>query len=76
LIITLAALLKPELLLERLAKFLQVNAGATAPEWAAPAGGGKVLQVIQATYATQVTNSTSTFEDTGLTATITPSADK
>jgi hypothetical protein len=55
-------------------QILQVNAGATAPEWAAPAGGGKVLQVIQATYATQVTNTTSTFEDTGLTATITPSA--
>ena len=34
--------------------------------------GGKVLQVVNATYATQVSNSTSTFADTGLTATITP----
>jgi hypothetical protein len=25
---------------------LTVNSGATAPEWAAPAGGGKVLQVV------------------------------
>ena len=44
------------------------------PVWATPAGGGKVLQVIQATYATSTTNSTSTFADTGLTATITPSS--
>ena len=32
---------------------LTVNSGATAPEWAAlPGGGGKVLQVIQATFGT------------------------
>ena len=41
-------------------------------KWAAPAGGGKVLQVVSATYSTQATNSTTTFADTGLTATITP----
>jgi hypothetical protein len=46
------------------------------PSWATPAagGGGKVLQVINATYATGTSNSTSTYADTGLTATITPSS--
>jgi len=46
------------------------------PSWATPAagGGGKVLQVINATYSTETTNSTSTFADTGLTASITPSS--
>ena len=54
---------------------LQVNSGATAPEWATPAGGGgKVLQVVNATYGTQTTNSTMTHADTGLTASITPSS--
>jgi hypothetical protein len=53
---------------------LTVNSGATAPEWADAAGGGKVLQVVQATYSTEVTNATSTYADTGLTATITPSS--
>ena len=45
--------------------------------WAAVGGGGgggKVLQVVQATYATQVNVATSTPTDTGLTASITPSA--
>jgi hypothetical protein len=45
-------------------------------KWATPAGGGgKVLQVVNATYSTQVSNSTgTTFADTGLTASITPSS--
>jgi hypothetical protein len=43
-------------------------------KWAAPAGGGKVLQVVEATYSTQTATSSSSFSDTGLTATITPSA--
>ncbi len=43
-------------------------------KWAAPAAGGKVLQVVSATYATEANNSTSTYADTGLTASITPSA--
>jgi len=42
------------------------------PTWAAPAGGGKVLQVIQGTTSTTATNTTSTAADTNLTATITP----
>jgi hypothetical protein len=44
------------------------------PVWATPAAGGKVLQVVNATYSTQVANSTSTYADTGLTATITPTS--
>jgi hypothetical protein len=53
---------------------LTVNSGATAPEWKTPAGGGKVLQVINATYSTETANSTTTYADTGLTASITPSS--
>jgi hypothetical protein len=44
------------------------------PAWSTPAGGGKVLQVIYATYATEVTNTTTTMADTGLSASITPSS--
>ena len=44
------------------------------PTWAAPAGGGKVLQVVEGSYSTQVDNATTTYQDTNLTATITPSA--
>ncbi len=44
----------------------------TGLKWAAPAGGGKVLQVVSATYSTETDNSTTTYADTGLTATITP----
>jgi hypothetical protein len=41
--------------------------------WVAVAGAsGKLLQAVSATYSTQVNNSTTTFADTGLTATITP----
>ena len=36
------------------------------------ASAGQVLQVVNATYATQVSNNTQTPADTGLTATITP----
>jgi len=43
------------------------------PSWATPAGGGKVLQVVQGTTTTTVSNSTTTYADTTLTATITPS---
>ena len=47
---------------------------ATGIKWAAPAGGGKVLQVVSTTYATQVQNFTTTYADTGLTLSITPSS--
>ena len=46
----------------------------TGLKWAAPAGGGKVLQVIQATHSTSTVIATTTYTDTGLTATITPSS--
>jgi hypothetical protein len=46
----------------------------TGLKWAAPAGGGKVLQVVSATTTTATTNTTTTLADTTLTATITPSA--
>ena len=36
------------------------------------ASSSKVLQVVNATYATQTSSTTSTYVDTGLTATITP----
>ena len=52
---------------------LKVNSGATAPEWGA-SGGGKVLQVVNAQTSTLVTSATSSYVDTTLTATITPSA--
>jgi hypothetical protein len=51
---------------------LTVSGGV--PVWAAPAGGGKVLQVVQAEYSTGTTIASTTFTDTGLTASITPSA--
>ena len=44
------------------------------PSWTTVAGGGKVLQVVSATYSTETGNSTSTYQDTGLTASITPSS--
>jgi hypothetical protein len=48
---------------------------ATGLKWAAAAGGGgKVLQVVYGSTTTQTANSTSTYADTNLSATITPSA--
>ncbi len=35
---------------------------------------GSVLQIVNATYSTQVTNNTATYADTGLTASITPTS--
>ena len=45
---------------------------ATGIKWAAPAGGGKVLQVVSTTSTTVVTNSTGTYADL-VSVTITPS---
>jgi hypothetical protein len=51
------------------------SAETTGLKWAAPAGGGKVLQVVQGTTSTAATvTSNTTFLDTNLTATITPSS--
>ena len=53
------------------AQVLTVASGL--PSWATPAGGGgKVLQVVQGTTSTVVYSGSTTFVDTGLTATITP----
>lgn len=49
------------------------SAEATGLKWATPAGG-KVLQVVSATYSTATTIASTTYTDTGLTASITPSA--
>ena len=46
---------------------------ATGLKWAA-ASSGKVVQIVSATYATEVLSSSTTFADTGLTATITPTS--
>jgi hypothetical protein len=47
---------------------------ATGLKWAAPAGGGKVLQVVSGTYATQVVIASTSYADTGLSLSITPTS--
>ena len=47
---------------------------ATGLKWAAPAGGGKVLQVVEFSLTTSGVNSTTTYNDSGLTCNITPSS--
>jgi hypothetical protein len=47
---------------------------STGIKWAAPASGGKVLQVVQGTTTTQVSNDTNSWTDTTLSASITPAA--
>lgn len=52
---------------------LTVSGGV--PTWAAAAGGGgKLAQVVQGSYATLVTSTSSSYADTGLTVSITPTA--
>ena len=50
------------------------STAATGIKWAAPAGGGKVLQVVQATYATPTATTSGSYVTSGLTVSITPSA--
>ena len=50
------------------------STAATGIKWAAPAGGGKVLQVVSASTTTQVTIASTSYTDSGLTATITPTS--
>lgn len=50
------------------------SAEATGLKWAAPAGGGKVLQVVEGVLTAGVSTTSSTFADTGLTVSITPSS--
>jgi len=50
------------------------STGAGSPPAFETAGGGKVLQVVQGTTTTEVSTTTSTWIDSGLTASITPSS--
>jgi len=52
------------------------SAQATGMKWATPSagGGGKVLQVVQATYATEQSSSSTTYVTSGLTVSITPTS--
>jgi len=47
---------------------------ATGLKWAAASGGGKVLQVVSATYGTTVDITSQSWTDTNLSASITPSS--
>jgi hypothetical protein len=47
---------------------------ATGLKWDTPAAGGKVLQVVMGSTTSTMTTSSSSFADTNLTATITPSS--
>ena len=51
-------------------QYLQTN-GSGGLSWA---GAGKILRVVSATTSTQVSNTTTTYADSGLTASITPVA--
>jgi hypothetical protein len=53
---------------------LKVNAGATAPEWGTVSGGGKVLQVVTANITTDTTISSTSYTDTSMTVSITPTS--
>jgi hypothetical protein len=46
----------------------------TGLKWAAPAAGGKVLQVITANTSSETTIANTSYQDSGITASITPSA--
>jgi hypothetical protein len=55
-------------------KFVADSVETTGLKWVAPAGGGKVLQVVYAETSTFTNSSSATFADTALTATITPAS--
>lgn len=50
------------------------STASTGLKWVTPAGGGKVLQVVQATYGTSVCTGSESYTDTGLSCSITPSS--
>jgi hypothetical protein len=50
------------------------STASTGLKWATPSGGGKVLQVIQASITTQTLIQSTSFTDTSITATITPTS--
>ena len=49
------------------------STAATGIKWASPAGGGKVLQVVTANITTDTIISSTSYTDTSMTITITPS---
>jgi hypothetical protein len=49
------------------------STAATGIKWATPTPG-KIVQVVSASYSTSTTNTSTTYADTGLTATITPTS--
>ena len=54
---------------------LQVDSStATGLKWAAAAGGGKLLQYVSNTNTTHTTNTTASYQATGLSCTITPAS--
>jgi hypothetical protein len=57
-----------------IASIVADSAETTGLRWAAPAGGGKVLQVVMGTSTTSTSITSTSFVDSGLSATITPSA--
>ena len=50
------------------------NSEVTGLKWAAPAGGGKLLQYVSNTNTTHTTNTTASYQATGLSCTITPAS--
>jgi 3D (Asp-Asp-Asp) domain-containing protein len=50
------------------------STASTGLKWAAPASGGKLLQVVSAAYTTATSTTSTTLVDTGLNQSITPSA--
>jgi hypothetical protein len=53
---------------------LQTYNGSSWVTWGATPATSKVVQIVSATYGTSVSSSSSTYADTGLTATITPTS--
>jgi len=51
-----------------------LTVAAGAPSWATPAAPGKVLQVVSGTYSTATVISSTTFTDSGLSVSITPTS--
>ena len=58
----------------KFANNILTNGGYDAADLVGTASGGKVLQVVQATHATQVTTSSTSYVTTNLTASITPNS--
>jgi hypothetical protein len=50
------------------------SAETTGLKWATASGGGKVLQVVNATYSTETSITSTSFTDSGLTLAITPTS--